>query len=193
MNIYNSNNPPSGFYVYAYLREKMSKTANAGSPYYIGKGFGQRAYFKNKRHVQPPSNNNNIVILEANLSEIGALALERRMIRWYGRKDLGTGILANMTDGGDGISNPNKQTRKKLADGQLGRKHTEDHKNKARLSRLGKKRPNHSIRMTGLMNPMYGKKREKTIGSTGMKWYTNGEITLMSLICPEGFTLGRKL
>ena len=92
------------YYVYAYIRSKDSNTAKAGTPYYIGKGKLNRAYHNHGKYVQTPKNNSFIVFLETNLSEIGAFALERRYIKWYGRKDLGTGILVNKTDGGDGAS-----------------------------------------------------------------------------------------
>jgi hypothetical protein len=100
MDIYSTRNTLPGFYVYAYLR-------NNGTPYYIGKGIRKRAWSK-IHNVRLPKNNRNIIIIEKNLTNVGACALERRMIRWYGRIDLGTGILRNKTDGGDGVSLPGK-------------------------------------------------------------------------------------
>jgi hypothetical protein len=89
------------YYVYAYFRSKDSKTAKAGTPYYIGKGSGKRAWQKHGQ-LRLPRDKRDIVILESNLSEIGALALERRLINWYGKKVDNTGILHNIQDGGEG-------------------------------------------------------------------------------------------
>lgn len=89
------------FYVYAYLRSKDSVTAKAGTPYYIGKGCNRRMF---ERHIVSKPSKENIVILFDSLLEIGAFILERNLIRWFGRKDIKTGILHNRTDGGDGAS-----------------------------------------------------------------------------------------
>ena len=85
------------FYVYTYLRED-------GTPYYVGKGSGERAYKKWGKGIKPPKEESRIVIIEDNLDEQTAFKLEKELISKYGRKDLGTGILYNQTNGGDGSS-----------------------------------------------------------------------------------------
>lgn len=122
------------FYVYAYLRSSDSNTAKAGTPYYIGKGTGKRAWVKHK-FVHVPSDKSKIVILENNLSNIGACALERRYIRWFGKKTDGSGILINSLDGGDGAIGPkSKETRLKMSKAQIGKKHTKESKLKIAAS-----------------------------------------------------------
>ena len=84
------------FYVYAYLRED-------GTPYYIGKGKNRRVFNKSNRTTPAPPKDRILIILE-NLTEEQAFANEKDFIAWYGRKDNGTGILRNLTDGGEGQS-----------------------------------------------------------------------------------------
>jgi len=121
------------YYTYAYLRED-------GTPYYIGKGKGNRAYAKHRRkkNLSVPSKER-ILILKQNLTEDEAFKHEIYMINVFGRKDLGTGILRNLTNGGDGASgiipwNTGKKLSKKhcekLSAVGKGRKKSEDHKRK---------------------------------------------------------------
>jgi len=114
------------FYTYAYLRED-------GTPYYIGKGVKDRIYSSNRK-IKKPKDKSRIIFLKQNLTEEEAFNHEEYMISVLGRKDLGTGILRNRTNGGEGASGSLK---------------SEEFKRR------------HSERMKGKNNPSYGRKQSE--------------------------------
>lgn len=139
------------FYVYFYLRDKDSDTGKKGTVYYCGKGQLDRAW-QPHRKIPVPKDLSNIVIIAYDLSEVGAFALERRYIEWYGRKNIDTGILLNLSEGGEGA------TGHKLTKEQLKNRSGENSPIYGTI-RSNDTRKAMSVSKTGANNPMYGKKR----------------------------------
>ena len=96
------------FYVYAYLRKD-------GTPYYIGKGTGRRAWRHNKTdRIQAPADHSQVLLLKDGLTSQEACDAEVLFIDQYGRKKDG-GILVNWTAGGDGLADPDDKVRLKMS------------------------------------------------------------------------------
>ena len=92
---------------------------NEEVPFYIGKGKGNRAFDQTQRSKfwqRKASKGYRVSLIKENLSESEALDFEKELISKYGRRDKRTGCLVNMTDGGDGLTNPSEHVRKKIGD-----------------------------------------------------------------------------
>ena len=199
------------YYTYAYLREDRT-------PYYIGKGQGKRIYSKNRR-IKPPKDKSRIIFLKQNLTEEEAFKHEIYMIDVFGRKDLGTGILHNLTDGGEGISNLSDETRKKMSEVKKGENNpnygkifSEEHRKKLSEARKGENNPNYgkifseehkrkiSEAIKGENHHNYGKtlseETRRKIGeiTKDTKWWNDGCGNRKRMVeCPgDGWKLGIK-
>jgi hypothetical protein len=116
------------FYTYIYIDPETNV------PFYVGKGFGGRAYTHLRRRDKHPMTNKikalakkgvaPIIQITDHLCEADALDQEKVLIASIGRRDLGLGPLLNLTDGGDGMS---------------GYQMTQEHKNKIAMANRGKK------------------------------------------------------
>jgi len=153
----------NSYYTYAYLREDRT-------PYYIGKGSGKRIYSK-QRGINAPKDKSRIIFLKKNLTEAEAFKHEVYMIAIYGRKDLGTGILRNLTNGGEGASGhvKSEEAKKKISEANTGKIRTEGAKEKMSKAKIGKKPHNLGVPQTekikkkisealsGKKHPRYGR------------------------------------
>jgi hypothetical protein len=141
------------------------KTLDTGEIFYIGIGClsnYRRAFSKYSRSkfwkIITDKYGFSVEILKDKLTSEDAKILEKELILKYGRRDLKTGILCNLTDGGDGVFNLTQDSRKRISEAGKKRTHTEEVKKKIsdagkgrvfkdetklkiKLSKLGKKRP----------------------------------------------------
>lgn len=113
-----------------------------GEPFYVGKGKRRRIYDHMKPcHLKKRSYKNSIIKailaegfepriqkIAIRLSDAEACLLERRLIAQWGRRDIGTGILANMTEGGEGAAGlvPSEKQIHWRKTGRIGKKHSQD-------------------------------------------------------------------
>jgi hypothetical protein len=104
-------------YVYRHIREDKNQ------PFYIGIGSDS-----NGNYIRANSNRRNsfwklivsktkyiVEIIFDDLTWAEACDKEKELIKLYGRKDLGTGILVNLTDGGDGSENLAKEVKDRIS------------------------------------------------------------------------------
>jgi hypothetical protein len=168
---------PYRFYTYAYLR--VDRT-----PYYIGKGNGDRVYYKSRYEVKPPKDKSRIIFLKQNLTEKEAFKHEIYMIAVFGRKDLGTGILHNKTNGGEGVSGVirSEEWKRRQTEAKKGKPLSKKHKKL--LSEL----------LSGENHPLYGvpcgEERKRKIGKKAKQRFANGFVhpnsKIYLLISPTG-------
>lgn len=136
------------YYVY------QLRLSGSDTPFYIGKGKGRRtAYHFTPSGLKSRSLKNSIIkkamseglevlseILFSGLSEDESLNKEVELIAFYGRRDIGTGILANHTDGGDGASGHVKteETKAKISAAKTGKRRSPETVEKMSIANTGK-------------------------------------------------------
>lgn len=154
-------------------------------PFYIGKGTGDRiktssydreSPFKINKINKIKKSGGDIIKLKIleNLENLESLEIEKKLIKLIGRRDRGLGTLVNQTDGGDGrLTSPHsEETKNKL---RISGKKSSEIRRKLGTDKHTKEMVNH-LRQINMCenNPMFGKhhtdeiKEEQSIRVSGL-------------------------
>ena len=153
------------FYVYLHTRN------DTGEVFYVGKGCGKRAWWKNGRnkhwHFIVNKAGYDVHIYEGNLSEHDAFNIEKERIQFYGRKN-----LCNYTDGGEATSGVKKTEAQKLKmrEAMLGRKFSDETIKKMKQAAvIRNSRPDfQQKRVAKLIGKKHTKKHKQKIALSGI-------------------------
>jgi hypothetical protein len=113
--------------------------------FYVGIGKNEnRAYDTRRSNIWKSITNKTeyeVQVLKNDLTWEDACELEKILISYYGRRDLGLGTLVNMTDGGDGTIGftPTDEMNRKRSEKLKGRVFTQEHKDKISKALKGHK------------------------------------------------------
>jgi hypothetical protein len=198
---------------YTYIYNDLSKD----EPFYVGKGHDNRAYihlkktkdnphFKNRLAKMKRENNTPLIEIINTTNECAAFWLERCFIAAFGRRNLGTGTLLNMTEGGENPplhSGENHPTKKESARAKLRAYNTPEVRARKAAQMKGKKnglghtQPDHVRKATSERTKIKNIGNKYAVGfknSLGNRWVNNGFISKRirkNESIPEGFILGR--
>ena len=190
---------------YIYIHRKPD-----GTPFYVGKGHGKRAYKRTNRnphHTAILAKYGDAVIIDIinAESEQHAFQLEREHIAMFRNQGY---RLANQTDGGEGhlgyrktkqekenlsaslkafyASEEGKKRNQELNKHRTGRKNTEETKEKMRFAALGK--PKSATHCANLSTVRVGKpKTGSGIGLAGVNWVETQKCWKV-VVCYRGIT-----
>jgi hypothetical protein len=171
----------NNWYVYRHIR------LDKNEPFYIG--IGNKKNYNRAYQLNPDRRNEiwrkifiktdiGIQIILEGLTKAQASEKEQEFIKLYGRKDLNTGSLTNMTDGGDGIWNciRSEETKEKLRQQKLGDKNpmfgvTQSDETKLKRNKLliGQKRSDEVKKTQSLASIKSGQAKEVDV----FKYETN--------------------
>lgn len=167
----------------------VHKRKDTDEVFYVGIGKTEkRAYHKSARRYKPWNDfvKNHKYYVEITHRDVcweEACSIEKYLIAFYGRRDLGLGTLVNMTDGGDGVKNLSQESRSKMAVnrgkfGELnyfyGKKHEGD------LSRFGKQNIGREPYIKGKNH--VGDLSRFGVQNIGKKPYNNGLVCVNNQI-----------
>lgn len=153
--------------VYQHIRKDTNQIFYIGIGKTIARSKSKKSRNKHWHHIVDKVGYT-IEILHNNITWDEACVLEMNYIKQYGRQDLGTGILVNMTDGGDGSVNVivTEESRNKMSKVHKGKSLSVEHRTKIGNANKGKN-PNknhseewiqeHSKKMKGENHPNFGK------------------------------------